>query len=187
MIHILKRLTKAVKLEATETFNVVAEGESNFDVSRLPLALQSLDLSTKIDLSKLSEGCTSIDLNSFLQIVSVCIDDPDWSVTKIMESFAAFDREQSGIGEKKDINRVFMKLGEILTDKNIIRSLGHLISATRDKSRLRNSSYYVKIATKMILKLLMKAIVECRLTNRGLWMQHWAVTVILKIRTADLF
>jgi Ca2+-binding EF-hand superfamily protein len=119
MMHIRKRLTKAANLEATETFNVVAEGESNFDIIRLPVALQSLGLSTKIDHSKMSEGSTSIDLNSFLQIVSACIDDPGWSLTEIKESFATFDREESGIGEKKDINRVFMKLGEVLTDKNI--------------------------------------------------------------------
>lgn len=119
MMHIRKRLTEAVNLEATETFNLVAEDESNFDVSRLPVALQSLGLSTKIDHSKLLEYCTSIDLNLFLQIVSVCIDDPDWSVTEIKEAFTTFDREDSGIGEKKDISRVLMKLGEILSDKNI--------------------------------------------------------------------
>lgn len=119
MMHIRKRMSKAVNLEATETFNMVAEGESNFDVSKLPVALQSLGLSSKIDHSKLSEGSTSIDLSLFLQIVSVCIDDPDWSVAEIREAFATFDREGSGIGEKNVVNSVFMKLGEVLSDKNI--------------------------------------------------------------------
>ena len=114
-----KKLTKAVLEEAIDTFNLVADGFSTFDINRLHIALQSLGLSTKVDQNKSFDDTITIDLETFLEVVSTCVADPNWALSETQEAFIIFDREESGVLEKNDLKRVFTKLGEILSDKDL--------------------------------------------------------------------
>lgn len=114
-----RKLTKAILDEATDTFNIVAGDSSVFDIKRLHVALQSLGLSTSLDHEKAFVDTISVDLDLFLQVVSACIGDPNWSVNEIQEAFVVFDREDTGVAEKNDLKRVFTKLGETLSDKDV--------------------------------------------------------------------
>lgn len=114
-----RKLTKVELEEAIDTFNLVADGCSSFDINRLHIALQSLGLSTKIDQNKSFEDTITVDLETFLAVVCTCVGDPNWALSEIQEAFTIFDREESGVLEKNDLRRVFTKLGEILSDKDL--------------------------------------------------------------------
>lgn len=115
----LHKLTKLFLDDATDTFSMIAGGNSVFDVDRLPTALQSLGLSMQGNHFKDTVDNITVDLGLFLQIVSACMDDPDWMVTETQEAFLVFDRGDTGIAVINDFKRVLTKLGENVGDKEI--------------------------------------------------------------------
>lgn len=113
------KLTKMFLDDATDTFGMMAGDSSVFDVNRLPIALQSLGLTMQGSHFDHTVDNISLDLGRFLQIVSSCMDKPDWMVNEIKETFLIFDRAESGIAAPDDFKRVLTKLGENLTEKEI--------------------------------------------------------------------
>ena len=118
MLRTRQKLTKAFLEEATDTFSMVARENSEFDFNKLPLALKSLGLMMEVDATK-ENSDIGVDLELFLQVVCACMDDPNWSINEIQESFLVFDREDEGSAELNDFKRVLTKLGEPLTDQEI--------------------------------------------------------------------
>jgi Ca2+-binding EF-hand superfamily protein len=106
-----EKLTKAFLLEAVDTFDMITGENNNFDSLKLPIALQSLGFKMGSEYSKEFEHVMTVDLEMFLQVICLCMEEPDWSNHEINEAFSVVDREDSGTAEFNDFKRILIKLG----------------------------------------------------------------------------
>jgi calmodulin len=60
-----------------------------------------------------------IDFDKMLAIISVCVDQSGWMLHEMQESFNIFDKDGNGSLDATELKRVFIKLGEHLTDKQM--------------------------------------------------------------------
>mmetsp|Transcript_62398 Transcript_62398/g.122745 ORF Transcript_62398/g.122745 Transcript_62398/m.122745 type:complete len:167 (-) Transcript_62398:84-584(-) len=114
-------LTKEMTVELEETFAMVADANGKMSHQKIPLALKSLGMSmNETNLGGLQED---IDIDKFLQIVADCMKHPNWAANEMYESFTLFDKDSNGFIEPSELRRVFLKLGEKLTDTELADQL----------------------------------------------------------------
>jgi hypothetical protein len=124
----LKTLTAEFQAEAMEVFSYITgqtggPGPTDFiPADKLPIALQALGLDYKFaDCAAYVAGLavTRYDFDAFQRIVVICQRDPEWAVDDIQDAHEVFDRNVDGIADAYEYKRVFTKLMEALTDKEI--------------------------------------------------------------------
>ena len=123
-----KTLTLEFQAEAMEVFSYItgqtgAPGPTDFiPADKLPIALQALGLDhTFADCEAYVAGLTvsKYDFDTFQRIVVICQRDPEWAIDDIQDAHEVFDRNVDGIADAYEYKRVFTKLMEALTDKEI--------------------------------------------------------------------
>lgn len=124
----LKTLTAEFQAEAMEVFSYItgqtgAPGPTDFiPADKLPIALQALGLDHKFadcEAYVTGLGASKYDFDTFQRIVVVCQRDPEWAIDDIQDAHEVFDRNVDGIADAYEYKRVFTKLMEALTDKEI--------------------------------------------------------------------
>jgi calmodulin len=102
-----------------ETFDIVANEQDRMPVEMLPTVLSSLGLDVSTALYRDITDTKTIDFEVFLSIVSICIENTSWMMDELLETFNIFDKDGDGSLDKTELKRVFTKLGESLTDKEL--------------------------------------------------------------------
>ena len=121
-------LTADFQAEVMEVFSSItgsvgAPGPNDIiPADKLPVALQALGFNYEFpgcqDYLK-ALGTPKFDFDTFQRICVVCQRDPDWAVDDFQDAHEVFDRNVDGVADAYEYKRVFTKLMEALTDKEI--------------------------------------------------------------------
>jgi Ca2+-binding EF-hand superfamily protein len=94
--------------------------KGDMEVNKLTLCLQALGMEYTDTINVHVEGLTRIDLEAFIQIVCLCIEQqPTWGVQEAGEVFNLFDRDGGGTLDRLELKRVLTKIGETINDTEI--------------------------------------------------------------------
>ncbi len=115
------KFTKEMLTEFEDTFASVANEDGFAPVEKLSLLLLGLGLEvSKTYYEQLLDPQQHLmDIDKFLGILSICIEQCDWMHHEIQESFNIFDKDMNGNLDATELKRVFTKLGESMTDKEL--------------------------------------------------------------------
>ena len=112
-------LTKEMTQVVEETFAMVADNTGKMPYSKLPLALKALGM----NINESNEGGAfqqdDINIDKFMQIVTDCMKHPNWAANEMNEVFTLFDKDRNGFIDPPELKRVFLKLGEKLTETEL--------------------------------------------------------------------
>lgn len=107
--------------ELEETFAMVCTDEGKMPNEKLSLALQALglDVSESYYEDLIDGKSSSLDFDVFLGVVNTCMEHANFMQAELQESFCIFDKDRNGSLDAIELKRVFTKLGETLTDKEM--------------------------------------------------------------------
>jgi Ca2+-binding EF-hand superfamily protein len=118
-------LTKEMIAELDETFSMLVNDIGVMPYSKLPLALFALGMK----MSESNESGTSqqlqydLSFDRFMQVVVDCMERPNWAANEMSETFYTFDKALKGYIDEVDVMRLFNKLGEKMTEEEIMEQL----------------------------------------------------------------
>ena len=137
-------LTFEFQAEAMEVFshitgNTGVPGPTDFiPAEKLPIALQSLGFNYQFEGCQTyvkGLGAMKYDFDTFQKILVVCQRDPDWAVDDFQDAHEVFDRNVDGVADAYEYKRVFTKLMEALTDKEIEDQMMELKGGRKSSSQ----------------------------------------------------
>lgn len=111
-------LTVDMLREVIETFNMACDPSGILSAAKLPLALKALGMSLHhVDESKsYSDG---VDMDKFIEIVLICMKQPNWAANEMNEVFSIIDKDKSGNIDPQELRRIFARLGENLMETEV--------------------------------------------------------------------
>lgn len=112
-------LTNEMLIEVRDTFNMVVDANTGaMPSAKLPLALKALGMSLQeADIS--NDIPPELDLDKFIEIVLLCMKQPNWAANEMVETFELFDKDGSGYIDPTELRRVFNRIGENLLDTEL--------------------------------------------------------------------
>lgn len=111
-------LTKEMMVEVEETFNMVADANGIMPVTKLNIALRGLGMHQH-EAEGADIPSDGMDLDKFVEIVILCMKHPAWAVNEMLEAFAIFDKDASGLIDPNELRRVFGRIGEQLLETEL--------------------------------------------------------------------
>lgn len=118
----LHKFTREMLTEFEETFSQVCNEEERMPTEKMTVVLQALGLEVSKSFYEdlLEPSTVPIDFDKFLSVLTVCIEQSShWMHDEIQETFNIFDKDQDGSLDSAELKRVFTKLGEGLSDKDL--------------------------------------------------------------------
>lgn len=110
-------------IEFEECFSLVCTEDGFLPVDKIVPILQGLglDVNAKFYEQHLELGVHLIDFDKYLAIIDICIENStaNWMTHEINEAFNIFDKDQNGSLDATELKRVFTKLGEHMSDKEM--------------------------------------------------------------------
>lgn len=112
-----------IVLEFEDTFGMLCNEDKEIAIEKIPLALQALGLDIiKSGYDELIAGRNFIEFDIFVSILEIAESEYHASThmqDEIQEMFDTFDKDRSGGLDASELKRVFVKIGEKMTDKEL--------------------------------------------------------------------
>lgn len=124
----MPRLTSDQEQEAREVYALFCKSPNNLlSPYDLKICFRALGFSPKKEeisslISKYGSSLGQIDMNSFLEIVAIKLNDRD-SREEILKAFKLFDDDNTGTISFNNLKRVSIELGEQLSDDQLMNMI----------------------------------------------------------------
>jgi len=92
-----------------------------------------------------SQQTETIDLKEFIKIITEHLGTAGWCAAEMNEAFSIFDKDDNGYLDTVELKRVFTKMGERLSDSEMIDQLNEFVIVNDNRQEL--SEWYKMVLT----------------------------------------